>query len=75
MSQQTLAAFTASLRELPLHQLLELDITDYTDDQKRAFVSVLQQTRQSPQTARSVNKKQAKKLDGTSKDIDITKFL
>jgi len=75
MNQPTLAAFESSLRERPLHQLIETDTSDFTDEQKRIFVSVLQQNRQSPQTARSATKKQAAKLAGTSKEIDITSLL
>lgn len=75
MSKITLAKLRASFEEAPFHKLIDTDLSKLDDDQKRVFVEVLQERRQSAQKSRSVAKKQSKKLDGTSKEIDISKFL
>lgn len=71
----TLAALKESWRELPFHELIEVDASSLTDDEKRVLVSVLQEQRQSPQKRRSSAKRQAKKLTGKDKTVDVTDIL
>lgn len=87
MNQTTNAAFKASLEELPLTQLIEVDKVgieiqgqklapeDLTDEHKRIIIEVIQRVRQSAQARRANNTKQAKKLKNPEKQINISDFL
>ncbi len=75
MSQITPASLRASFEELPFHQLIDQDVSTMTDDQKRLLIEVIQERRQSAQKRRSVSKKQAAKISGKSKEIDLSEYI
>lgn len=75
MTPTTPAALRASFAELPFHELIEVDTSNMSDDAKRILVTVIQEQRQSSQKRGAANRKQASKVSGKSKAIDITDFI
>lgn len=75
MSQTTIAALRASWEELPYSQLVDVDTTTLTDEEKRELVKILTERRVSPQKRRSASTKTANKLSGKKKGIDISELL
>lgn len=75
MTLTTTAALKASWEELPFSQLLEVETTNLTDEQKRELLKVVQERQVSPQKRRSVASKTEKKLSGKKTGIDISGLL
>ena len=61
---------TKSFKDLPYHELIEIDHEKLSEEECRELVKVIQEQRSSAQARRSTSKKQEKKLTGKSIDID-----
>lgn len=65
--------FSVSLADLPLHQLLELDVKSLSDEEIRDALKFIQEKKTSPQRRRSDANKQSKKLEGTDEVSQLLK--
>lgn len=65
MSQKSKEYF----EELPLHELLEINVNTLTAEEARTMLSVVQEQRTSPQKRRSKKSKESNRLTGKSAPI------
>jgi len=61
-------------KDVPLHQLLEKDITQMSEDELRAYTTVMQQRTSVPGAKRSAKAKQSKITSGKLTPISLKGF-
>lgn len=61
-------------KDVPLHQLLEKDITQMSEDELRAYTTVMQQRSSVPGVKRSTKAKQSKITEGKINPISLKGF-